>query len=260
MVCDGKLIGLRTLSLCLGGIIVLRIINYLANSRKVYEEGKFIHPFYRDTFSILYGINVEELPVEEGVYPDQNLKMLLPLIKNTVKGYEDKIRFFYDVRTTEEFGYPAPEYLLLHGVGLKYVVPLGVKGMEALAFPFALLLAEHAMKDGDYALVCCAQLNTPFDESEKYEAGVLLLDKTSLVEKLEDTESTMILSYSHSLSEAEFAGYLKEHPVKTVCSEPDDFSIFFVQLSELLAKEEMIFSWNSEGHLGYVHIKKGVVR
>ena len=238
---------------------MLRLIKYLADSKRVQEDGRFVHPFYRDTFSTLYGIDVEVLPVEEDVYPDANLKMLLPLIKSTVNGYEDRVRFFYDVRTTEEFGYPAPEYLLLHGAGLKHVAPLGVKGMKALAFPFALLLAEHAMKDGDYALVCCAQLNTPFDESEKYEAGVLLLDKTSVVEEPEGTDHTVILSYSHNLSEVEFAGYLKEHPVKTVCSDPDDFGTFFAQLSELPAKEEMIFSWNSEGHPGYIHIRKGVI-
>lgn len=239
---------------------MLRVINYLADSKRVRKDGKFVHPFYRDTFSSLYGIKVEELPVEEDVYPDANLKMLLPLIKNTVKGYEDRVRFFYDVRTTEEFGYPAPEYLLLHGTGLKHVAPLGVKGMKALAFPFALLLAEHDMKDGDYALVCCAQLNTPFDESEKYEAGVLLLNKMSMGEEPEDTAHTVILSYSHSLGEAEFAGYLKEHPVKTACFDSDDFGTFFAQLSELPAKEEMIFSWNLGGHLGYIHIRKGDIR
>lgn len=238
---------------------MLRVINYMADSKKVQADGKFIYPFYRDTFSTLYGIAVEELPVEDGVYPDQNLRILLPLIKSAMKGYEDKIRFFYDVRTTEEFGYPAPEYLLLHGAGLRHVAPLGIKGMKALAFPFALLLAEHAMKDKDYALLCCAQLNTPFDESDKYEAGVLLLDKISVVEEPEDTNYTVILSYSHNSSEAEFVGYLRKHPVKTVCSDPDDFGTFFAQLPALPANEEMIFVWNWEGHLGYVHIRKGVV-
>lgn len=237
---------------------MLRVINYLSYSKELQNNGKFIHPFYINTFSTLYGIDVGELPVEDGVYPNANLNMLLPLIKSTAKGYEDRIRLFYDVRTTEEFGYPAPEYLLLHGTGLEHTTPLGIKGMKALAFPFALLLAEHEIKDGDYALICCAQLNIPFDESKKYEVGVLLLDKISLGEEIKDIDNIVILSYSHSLRETEFMGYLKEHPIKTVCCDPDDFSAFFAQLSQLSVNEEIIFSWNWEGHLGYIHIRKGV--
>ena len=89
---------------------MLRIINCLTDSKKVPENGTFVHPFYRDTFVALYGIDAEKGSEEEECCPDANLKMLLPLIKNTVKGYEDRIGLFYDVRTTEEFGYPS--YLL----------------------------------------------------------------------------------------------------------------------------------------------------
>ena len=236
---------------------MLRIINCLTDSKKVPENGTFVHPFYRDTFVALYGIDAEKGSEEEECRPDANLKMLLPLIKNTVKGYEDRIGFFYDVRTTEEFGYPAPEYLLLHGAGLTHISPLGVKGMKALVFPFALLLAEQEMKEGDYALVCCAQLDTPFDPGERYEAGVLLLNKIAANEGLQNRENTLILSYGHNLSEVEFADYQKVYPAKAVCCDPDGFGMFFEQLVQLPAEEERIFSWNWKGRLGYLHIWKG---
>lgn len=236
---------------------MLRIINCLTDSKKVPENGTFVHPFYRDTFVALYGIDAEKGSEEEECCPDANLKMLLPLIKNTVKGYEDRIGFFYDVRTTEEFGYPAPEYLLLHGAGLTHISPLGVKGMKALVFPFALLLAEQEMKEGDYALVCCAQLDTPFDPGERYEAGVLLLNKIAANEGLQNRENTLILSYGHNLSEVEFADYQKVYPAKAVCCDPDGFGMFFEQLVQLPAEEERIFSWNWKGRLGYLHIWKG---
>ena len=104
---------------------MLRIINCLSDSKRAPEDGTFVHPFYRDTFAALYGINAEKCSEEEGACPDANLKMLLPLIKNAAKGYEDRIGFFYDVRTTEEFGYPAPEYLLLMAQGSPMFLPLG---------------------------------------------------------------------------------------------------------------------------------------
>lgn len=126
-----------------------------------------IHPFYQASFAKLYGLGEPASSCPDHNPPTENNDFLLPLLRAASWGYERNITRFYDVRTTEEYGHPAPEYALLAGAGLNHVSPLGVKGMGPLALPFALLLAEAALQAGETALFCCAELYTPLDGGSK---------------------------------------------------------------------------------------------
>lgn len=242
----------------LKGEKMFKIIDYKSAIKSVPEkEGfAFVHPFYRDTFAKLYNVDAQSLISANEDYPKESLNLLLPLLRDVSKGYEEKIRCFYDVRITEEFGYPAPEYLLLQGAELSKVSPLCVKGMKALSLPFALILAEHALQNGDYGVICCANLNTPFDNSKKYEAGALLLQKVNEGEVIDSQETLVISTYRHNLTKDDLIEYENKHRVAVIDAEEDDLGIVFTQLSTLT--KDCIITWNTQGYYGFIHLRKGV--
>lgn len=233
---------------------MFKIINHNSVKKSVPEKGNFVHPFYRDTFAKLYGVDAKSLITPDGEYPQESTNLLLPILSKVIENYEDKIRCFYDVRISEEFGSPAPEYLLLKGTNLNKISPLSVKGMKALSLPFALLLAEHELQDEEYGLFCCADLNTPFDNSKKYEAGVLLLQKIN-EENADSLKILTIYSYNHDLTKEDLLQYEKEHQVLVIDAEEDDLSILFSQISRFTT--ECIITWNTLGRYGYIHLRKG---
>ena len=65
-----------------------------------------VHPFYKDSFSFLY--DLEEIRTAEKRETD----WMMEALKNTMADAnpEHPPKYFFDVRTTEEFSCPAPEY------------------------------------------------------------------------------------------------------------------------------------------------------
>ena len=176
----------------------------------------YVHPFYQTTFCRLYGKEESEVKVEEGVYPRDNYEFLIPVLQELVAGREKEISHFYDVRTTEEFSQPAPEYALLKGAGLQRTAPLGVKGMGAFALPFALVLAENSVEENKFAVILCAEIYTPAD-GEKYRnsrrgcCGFLL--RKGSADQVQG--KNCVLAYRFHMTREEIEQYIKDHCTKT---------------------------------------------
>lgn len=140
---------------------MFRIRNFVSVVSDYDGSGRVVHGFYRDSFAALYGLEVSDIN-EECSYISTHTDLLCPLVKAAAKGFEHTIRFFYDVRTSEEFEQTSPEYSLLASAGLNHVSPLCIRSNNGTALLTALQIAMLDIKD-EPALFCCSDLPNRFD-------------------------------------------------------------------------------------------------
>lgn len=226
------------------------------------NQDHYVHPFYKTAFCRLYEMEESEVKAEEGVYPRDNYEFLIPIVRELADGKEGDITHFYDVRTTEEFLQTAPEYALLKGAGIQKASPLGVKGMDAFALPFALMLAEKNVEENKMALILCAEIYVPADgevygNSMKRCCG-FLLRKDSL-EQVKGT--TRVLAYRFHVNWEEVRQYREECCWKsnqTIVYEGDSL----LDALEVLYKElnkgvsDFLAIWKHNAKFGFVHIER----
>lgn len=123
-----------------------------------------LHPFYFDSFSTLYGIPKDSLCVNE----KRDLEWVLSSMRNTLNNIGKEPNYFFDVRTTEDFSSPAPEYALLHRLNFKNSAPLSIKGMGTLSLIQAFRISEQYLKESEIALFCLVEQYHRYDvNSEK---------------------------------------------------------------------------------------------
>lgn len=130
------------------------------------ESQCFVHPFYRTAYGKLYGKNAMAND-GENEHPHNSASLIIPVLNKAISGEKTSPSLFFDVRMTEEYCSPAPEYMLLHSVGIKKINPLGVKGMGVMSLPFAVELAELYLKENEIALFCCVEQYVP-EDGEQY--------------------------------------------------------------------------------------------
>ena len=139
------------------------IKNFISSFIDYDGSGRVVHGFYRDSFAALYGLDVASVP-DECVYINTHSDFLTPLIKAAAKGFEDRIRFFYDVRTTEEYEQTSPDYSILVRAGLKRVSPLCIRGERILALLTAIQTALLDIEN-EPALFCCSEMFNRYDRN-----------------------------------------------------------------------------------------------
>lgn len=132
------------------------------SSAKNYPD---VHPFYKDSFSFLY--DLEEIRTAEKRETD----WMMEALKNTMADAkpEHPPKYFFDVRTTEEFSCPAPEYYLLKQLHIERISPLSVKGMGGLSLIQAFLIAEQYVQIQEPALFCVAQRYHCYDNTTNHD-------------------------------------------------------------------------------------------
>ena len=139
------------------------IRNFVSAVKKHDGSSKIVHGFYKDSFAALYGLDAHSID-EECTYINTNTDFLISLLVAATKGFEDKIRFFYDVRTSEEFGQTSPDYAILAGAGLHKVSPLCIKSSNNTALLIAIQIALLDI-DNEPALFCYSDLPTRYDRN-----------------------------------------------------------------------------------------------
>lgn len=193
---------------------MFKVLNFVFSKEPgLQADQPLVHPFYKEGFCRLNNIQDEKYSQDhdDQEYPDYNRRFLVPILNEAADGYTNDIVRFFDIRTTEEYCHPAPEYLLMHEIGIKRVNPLGVKGMGPLAFPFGLQLA-NSMAIGERALICCADLPVPLNQRQDYSK-----ERTAcafIIEKCDDSyrkPGVYIAEFQDSLSEAQIKDYADKH-------------------------------------------------
>lgn len=233
------------------------------------DRAAVVHPFYKASFLRLSGLAEEAVVPLAAATPRANEEFLIPLLRFASRGYTEEIRHFYDVRTTEEYGQTAPEYVLLAGAGLRQVSPLSVKGRGALFF--ALKLAEEQLRHGEAALFCCAELYTPLDGryGKQREACAFLLRKCGSEDALEG--GTVLLEYNCNVSKEEALTAARRSGAALVCSDDRAFCPRaggryveteglvqpFAELLRARENTDMLILSHDDGRYGYLHIRKG---
>ena len=141
---------------------MIAIKNFVYNQERNFFQN-VVQSFYRDSFSALYNLKIDD---DGNKYLNHHENFLLPLLKRASNGFEPQLRYFYDVRTTEEYEQPALDYALLFSAGLKDVSPLSVKhnnGMTALKFAIQSALHDISQKD-EPVLFCFSEFYHPYDK------------------------------------------------------------------------------------------------
>ena len=223
------------------------------------DEG-YVHPFYKTSFCRLYKKEESEVKAEEGMHPNENFEFLTPIIRELAVEQESNITHFYDVRTTEEFSQPAPEYALLKRALLAKVSPLSVKGMGALALPFALVLAENNVEENKLALVLCVEIFVPEDgdvyrNSMKSCCG-FLLRKVSL-EQAKGKAHILTYRFQATLEEVHlYKEELYEKDNQAIIYEGDSLIGALEVLNKALEEgtSDFLAIWNHCDKYGFIHV------
>ncbi|MBQ7219444.1 MAG: hypothetical protein IJS28_00530 [Synergistaceae bacterium] len=181
--------------------------------------GQAVHGFYRDSFAALYKIDSSSVSGECG-YLTRHADFIVPLLKAASRGFGDKINFFYDIRNSEEYEQPSPDYALLSRVGLNHVSPLCIRDKEGASLITALQIARFdAVGDDEPVLFCCSEMFTrydkDFDGSLKACAFLLFPNAEGAEYTLEVTDNSCV--QRSGLTEPFFA--LSEGMTKEVCAE-----------------------------------------
>lgn len=248
-------------------------ITYLCCAWGQWEPGEIpvVHPYYWRSFAALRG-------GEETMryWAADNTQFLLDPIRRASTACREQLTGFLDVRTTEEYGSPAPEYVLLDQAGLNRLSPLAIRGMGSLALLQALEIAQVQLQQdcSEKILVCCSALPTPYDGTHACDrraaAFVAELDATSessririvehrsgatrvqLEEKLRRFEGELIYSELSQLPQA-------PQTVQVICGRDGMLAPLFLleQLRNTDHCIEMLVLMEAEGHYAYVHYQVG---
>lgn len=248
-------------------------VQYLSCSQGEWEPGEIpvVHPYYWRSFSVLRG---EEGPAQ--CWNSDNIQFLLEPIRRASVECRQQISCFLNVHTTEEYGAPAPEYLLLDGAGLNHVSPLAIRGMESLALPEALAIAQAQLQkeSAGAVLVCCSELPTPYDDWQfrKRSAAAFVVEmsvrcdspgiriteycsaasRQQLLEKLHRFEGTLI--YSELLEPASDLENVQVIYGRNGMLEP---LLLLDQMRRDGCQSEMLVLLETRGHYGYLHYQLG---
>lgn len=248
-------------------------ITYLSCARGQWEPGEIpvVHPYYWRSFAVLRGR-------EEAAqyWATDNIQFLLEPIRRASAACREQLTGFLDVRTTEEYGGPAPEYLLLDQAGLNCLSPLAIRGMGSLALLQALEIAQNQLQQNRSGkiLVCCSTLPTPYDgthaRDRRAAAFVAELDAPSessririvehrsgatrvqLEEKLRRFDGELIYSELSQLPQA-------PQTVQVICGRDGMLAPLFLleQLRSTDHRIEMLVLLESDGHYAYAHYQVG---
>lgn len=140
------------------------IRNFVSAVKDYDGSGRIVHGFYRDSFATLYGLDVSSID-DECTCVNVGTNFLLPLVKSAARGFEEKIRYFYDVRASEEFGQTSPDYSILAGAGLRRVSPLCIRSNDTTtALLTAIQIALLDIED-EPALFCYSELPNRYDRN-----------------------------------------------------------------------------------------------
>lgn len=248
-------------------------ITYLSCARGQWEPGEIpvVHPYYWRSFAALRGR-------EEAAqyWATDNTQFLLEPIRRASAACREQLTSFLDVRTTEEYGAPAPEYLLLDRAGLNHLSPLAIRGMESLALPQALEIAQVQLQQNGSrkVLLCCSALPTPYDgtHSRERRAAAFIAElsppcgspqlriadyrtgvtRSQMEEKLLRFEGEMIYSEVSGLPQA-------AQTAQVIRGRDGMLAPLFLleQMRSAGHRMEMLVLLESRGYYGYVHYQMG---
>ena len=128
-----------------------------------------LHPFYTPSFTALY--KLPNIQSNSNATRDKNSEWIINSLKRTLNNIDDEPTFFFDVRTTEDFSSPAPEYLILKNLNLKRTTPLNIKGMGQLAIVQAFQISDLYLTDGGTALFSVVEEYHLFDQIPRSQQG-----------------------------------------------------------------------------------------
>lgn len=239
------------------------------------DDAPIVHPFYITSFEKLYGINkTENLP---NIVPTDNHKLLLSVIHQSIKCYKNKIMYFYDIRTTEEYGSPAPEYKLLYDAGLKNLSPISINGEGGLSLPFALHILMQFTKENQIALVCCSEMYNKYDlefKNKKREACSFLVHCTNDYDKSEN--HFIIQNVRYNIKIDDIISYIMLNHIDSVFTDDERLNILpltkvfytgdgfvrpFIALNKMNVKNDgfnSLIVYHCNNKYGFVHLSKGV--
>lgn len=223
-----------------------------------------IHPFYKDSFTKLYGISKNELKSSFEIPTE----WILSTIKRTLANIKTEPEFFFDVRSTEDFSSPAPEYVLLHQLNLKHTSPLSIKGMGSLSIIQALQISDLYLTEFNSALFCIVEEYHRYDKEKKPRGYVASFILSKLTGELE------IEDYGFFESKQDLIKYLSNEKFDIIYTEPNMLSEFsnatslnvfltdtFLQLSNIAIKDVLfrtICISQYQDMYGYYVIRKAI--
>lgn len=228
-----------------------------------------VHPYYKNSFQALS-------PSEDPscTWNMEDVDFLVPMLKRTIGEWPREIASFYDVRLTENYSHPAPEYRLMDRLGIVNISPVAIRGMSGLAYLEALAMAEddlHASPNQG-VLLCFSDICTPYSHEYRPHRGASFVLSTSEEKSDGITILDFVLDVSddrwrRKLSECKDSYILgdislwpNEHQMGSNRIKDTELPDTFFALERIRTKlrpAEVLVVLGSEEHKGYIQYRVG---
>lgn len=132
--------------------------------------------FYKSTYEKLYSslVNDKKVKVEAPIGGDLSGKELILKALNDTYSYKShgllEPLYYFDIRSSEDYSTPAPDYYILEKLGIKRAKALNIRSVSNVAFIHMLKMTNLLLKNKeDYVLASLSQRLDPQDfRGEEY--------------------------------------------------------------------------------------------
>lgn len=138
----------------------------------IHKQKSELLPFYKEMYKKIGGlmpfINLENITVPiagEKTGKDLILQVLKKVVDNQMHIEGKEPLYYIDVRASEDYSAPAPDYFLLSKVGLKHTKPLNIRGISNTGLIHSLKIMKLQLENSweEYAIASVSQRFEPHD-------------------------------------------------------------------------------------------------
>lgn len=171
-----------------------RIANPVWKAEPAVSQRPFVHPFYKNMFGKLYGLDEEQAKAYTGAdgAVTYSCDFIAPLVKEVWEGHKNDAVWFYDIRINEEMGHAAPEYAIMKRAGIRNISPVNIRGMGSMALLMGLQIIGLEISEGNCAIMLLAELEHAFSTGKENTACAFALYPC---EKIDDSKGIWITDY-----------------------------------------------------------------
>lgn len=185
-----------------------RIMTPVWKAEPVISQRPFVHPFYKNMFRKLYGLDEDQAEAYTGAdgAAAYSCDFVAHLVREVWERHKNDAVWFYDIRINEEMGHAAPEYAIMKRAGIRNISPINIRGMGSMALLMGLQLTGLDTSEGNCAIVLLAELEHAFSAGKENTACAFALYPC---DKIDDSKGIWITDYRMYLTADEAVAAVK---------------------------------------------------
>ncbi len=200
-------------------IYISHLKTYIPDIESVNKQVSELLPFYKDSYERLKseakGSGESDIiaPIAKSMTSHEMILQTFP--KDCVEYMKKEPTFYLDIRSSEAYSLPVPDYYILKTVGCRNVKPLNILGLADVSLIHAFSLFNSFEKGGNYFIVSLSQRLEPGD-NRNYE--FILADGaiSFVISEKHRGNCFCVESYIKTSNKDELFDYLKKKDIELV--------------------------------------------